>query len=60
MTEQQRLRLMTVAKSRINFYETLLTNHINEMYQEDVDRYLGLLAKSYEQLRTLESEAGKE
>jgi hypothetical protein len=26
------------------------------MYQEDIDRYLILLAKAYQQLRTLENE----
>ena len=60
MTELQRLRLIAIAKSRISFYETLLNDHIHEMYQEDIDRYLILLAKSYEQLRTLERETGEE
>ena len=60
MTEKQRQRLIAVAQSRIHFYETLLSNHIAEMYQEDIDRYLGLLAKAYEQVRTLEQETGEE
>ena len=30
------------------------------MYPEDIDRYLSLLAKAYEQLRTLERETGEE
>ena len=60
MTDEQKRRLIATARSRINFYETLLNNHIDEMYQEDIDRYLSLLAKAYEQLRTLEREAGGE
>ena len=51
---------MATARSRINFYETLLNNHMNEMYQEDIDRYLSLLAKAYQQLRTLEQETDEE
>lgn len=50
-------RLIDVAKARIAFYENLLKNHMEEMHQEDVDRYLILLSKAYRQLRTLESEA---
>lgn len=50
-------RLIKVAKARIAFYENLLKNHAEEMYQEDVDRYLLLLSKAYFQLRTLESES---
>lgn len=49
-------KLITVAKARIAFYEDLLNNHIHEMYQEDVDRFLALLSKAYIQLRTLEKE----
>jgi hypothetical protein len=33
---------------------------MDEMYQEDINRYLILLAKSYEQLRMLEHETGPE
>lgn len=52
-----RQKLIDVAKARIVFYEELLKHHIGEMYQEDVDRYLLLLAKAYKQLRALESES---
>ena len=60
MIDEQKRRLMATARSRINFYETLLNNHMNEMYQEDIDRYLSLLAKAYQQLRTLEQETDEE
>ena len=49
-------KLTSVAKARIAFYEDLLKNHKEEMYQEDIDHYLSLLSKAYIQLRTLESE----
>lgn len=52
-----RQKLIAVAKARIAFYEDLLDNHKQEMYQEDIDKYLILLAKAYRQLRQLESES---
>ena len=39
--------LITVAKARIAFYEALLNNHQEEMYEEDINRHLSELAKAY-------------
>ena len=49
-----RKKLIISTKARIAFNENLLNNHIEEMYQEDVDRYLILLSNDYQLLRYLE------
>ena len=55
-----RKKVIESLKARIAFYENLLNNHIEEMYQEDVDRYLLLLAQLYNDLRSLEREQDNE